>query len=211
MPPLGPDTAHIFRITHVRNVPWILDHGLHCQKGTTDPNFVSIGMETLISKRATHPVPIGPRGMLSDYVPFYFTPWSIMLYNIKTGFNDVTQRPNREIAIIVSSLFKLQETETRFLFTNGHAYMAGTDFFDDLAELHQIDWKILGQRDFKKNPDDPGKLGRYQAEALAHRHVPVNALLGVVCYDEETANQISAEAKARNVHISVRHLPDWYF
>jgi len=211
MPLLGPDTAYIFRITHVDNVPWILEHGLHCQNGANDPNFISIGMETLIRKRSTHPVLIGPRGMLSDYVPFYFTPWSIMLYNIKTGFNDVTRRPNREIAIIVSSLFGLQKTKTPFVFTNGHAYMAGTDYFEDLAELSQIDWKILRQRDFQKNPDDPGKLGRYQAEALAHRHVPVDALSGIVCYDVASAGRIDAEARARRISIAVKCLPEWYF
>jgi hypothetical protein len=211
MPRLGPDTAYIFRITHVQNVPWILDHGLHCQNGDKDPSFVSIGMETLISKRAAHPVPIGPGGLLSDYVPFYFTPWSIMLYNIKTGFGDVIQRPNGDIAIVVSSLLKLQETNTRFVFTNGHAYMAGTDFFDDLAELSQIDWKILQNRDFQNNPDDPGKLGRYQAEALAYRHVPLNALLGIVCYDMASVNKIASNAQTRNLPVSVKCLPDWYF
>jgi ssDNA thymidine ADP-ribosyltransferase, DarT len=57
MATLGPEAAHIFRITHVRNVPWILDHGLHCQTSKLDdPNFVPIGMQDLIDKRSGHPV-----------------------------------------------------------------------------------------------------------------------------------------------------------
>ena len=45
MAKLGPEHAHIFRITHIDNVPWILKHGLHCQSsGTKDPNFVPIGL-----------------------------------------------------------------------------------------------------------------------------------------------------------------------
>jgi len=28
---LNPERALIFRIVHVANVPWILDHGLHCK------------------------------------------------------------------------------------------------------------------------------------------------------------------------------------
>src|SRR5258708_1863941 len=115
MAKLGPEAAHIFRITHVDNVPWILRHGLHCKTSkSTDPDFISIGMPELIQKRTTHIVPIAPGGSLGDYVPFYFTPWSVMMYNIKTGYNGVTKRANSEIAIIVTSLHKLKEVGTRF-------------------------------------------------------------------------------------------------
>ena len=168
MPTLGPEAARIFRITHVNNVPWILDNGLHCQSSkVADPNFVPIGMANLIQRRATRPVAIGPCGVLGDYVPFYFTPSSIMLMNIKTGHNDVIRRANNEIAILVSSLHRLQELRTRFVFTNGHAYLKETDYFEDLADLEKIDWDLLRRRDFRKDPEDPGKLGRYQAEALS--------------------------------------------
>jgi ssDNA thymidine ADP-ribosyltransferase, DarT len=125
MATLGPEANRIFRITHVDNVPWILEHGLHCESSMVrDPNFVPIGMANLIQKRQTRPVAIGPGGLLSDYVPFYFTPSSIMLLNVKTGYNDVIKRPNDEIVILVSSLERLTEHGTRFVFTNGHAYLA---------------------------------------------------------------------------------------
>jgi hypothetical protein len=29
-----------------------------------------------------------------------------------------------------------------------------------------VDWPLLQKRDFKRDPDDPAKLERYQAEAL---------------------------------------------
>jgi hypothetical protein len=80
MPTLGPESAYIFRITHVENVAWMLHHGMHCRSsGRFDPSFVSIGSAELIHKRNTRVVPVPPGGTLSDYVLFYFTPWSIML------------------------------------------------------------------------------------------------------------------------------------
>jgi hypothetical protein len=122
MAELGPDEARIFRITHIDNVPWILDHGLHCKSSKVqDPNFVQIGLRELIDKRATRRVHKKPGGSLGDYVPFYFTPWSIMMYNIKTGYGDVIQRPNHEIVIIVSSIHQLVELDIPFLFTDAHA------------------------------------------------------------------------------------------
>lgn len=212
MATLGPKDARIFRITHVDNVPWILQHGLHCKNSApSDPDFVPIGMPDLIERRATRTVPTGPGGKLGDYVPFHFTPYSVMMYNIKTGHNNVIKRANQEIAILVSSLHKLKELGTRFVFTNGHAYLEETDYFEDLSDLGRIDWELLRKRDFKRDPEDPGKVGRYQAEALAWRHVPVGALLGVVCYDETTRQRIESEARKQGLSIDVKTMPEWYF
>jgi hypothetical protein len=76
------ENAYIFRITHIDNVPWLLANGIHCRNSTCrDPNFRDIGNPDLISKRAHRLVPVAPGGTLSDYVPFYFTHYSPMLYN----------------------------------------------------------------------------------------------------------------------------------
>lgn len=212
MPALGPEAAHIFRITHVKNVAWILDHGLHCQSSNViDPNFVPIGIPDLIEKRSLRLVPLVPGGCLGDYVPFYFTPWSIMMFNIKTGHNNVIQRPNAEIAILVSSLHKLSEIAAPFLFTNGHAYMEESDYFSDLSDLKKVDWDLLQRKDFKKDPEDPGKLGRYQAEALVHRQLPIEALLGIACYDAATQVTLDAEVRQRTLSTPVKSIPAWYF
>ncbi len=209
---LGPESARIFRITHIDNVPWILDHGLHCKTSLVqDLNFVSIGMKDLIEKRTSRQVPIGPGGTLADYVPFYFTPFSIMMYNIKTGYNDVTQRRNGEIAILVSSIYKLEEGGTRYVYTNGHAFLQETEYYDDLDNLNQIDWELLRQRNFNKDPEDPGKGARYQAEALVHLRVPVGALLGIACHDVIANKRIESELQSRDLSIPVRTMPQWYF
>jgi len=61
-------------------------NGLHCRwSKTQDPSYRSIGLPDLIAKRADHPVPVPPARTLSDYVPFYYTSRTPMLYNVKTG------------------------------------------------------------------------------------------------------------------------------
>lgn len=111
---LTPEKALIFRIVHRDNVPWILDNGLHCKNSKVlDPNFVEIGNKDLIGKRGRHLVKQPPGGTLSDYVPFYFTPFSHMLLNIKTGWGGIRQRNNDEIVIMVSSLRTLQADQFR--------------------------------------------------------------------------------------------------
>ena len=94
---LTPQLALIFRLTHVSNLPWIVTNGLHCRASEVqDPDFVEIGNRDLIQRRPATLVPIAPYGTLGDYVPFYFTPCSPMLLNIRTGRN-VTRRPPSEL------------------------------------------------------------------------------------------------------------------
>jgi hypothetical protein len=156
---LTPEKALIFRIVHRDNILWILDNGLQCKNSKVlDPNFVEIGNSDLISKRGKHPVVPPPSGTLSDYVPFYFTPFSPMMYNIKTGWGGIRQRNNDEIVIMVSSLRTLQTRKIPFLFTDRHAYLVAAQFYSDLARLDQIDWDMLQRRDFRDDPDDQGAL-----------------------------------------------------
>jgi hypothetical protein len=75
----------------------------------------------LIGKRARRRVPIPPGGTLADYIPFYFTPRSPMLLNIKTGYNGIVRRPNQEIAILVSSCQAMNHNGVSMLFTDRHA------------------------------------------------------------------------------------------
>lgn len=107
---LNPERARIFRIIHRVNLPWVLDHGLHCgNSASRAQQWVSIGNAELINKRAHHPVNVPPGGVLNDYVPFYFTPFSVMMHNINTGWNGVKQHPKRDILILVSNLHRIQQ------------------------------------------------------------------------------------------------------
>lgn len=210
---LNPEKALIFRIVHLSNVPWILDNGLHCGNSTyhRNPQWVSIGNADLTARRAQHPIPRPDAGFLNDYVPFYFTPFSPMLLNIKSGRNGVPKRPNSEIVILVSSLRKIAKLQLRYWFTDAHAYVAYANFFNNLEDLHHIDWSILQNRDFARDQDDPNKMERYQAEALVHTHVPVTALLGIVCYTIEAKQQVQLAVEQRQLELRVLSKSGWYF
>lgn len=210
---LTPERGLLFRITHVANLPWILIHGIHAALGAlADPNFVSIGNSDLIDKRRRRPVPIPPAGMLSDYVPFYLTPKSPMLLNIRTGYNGVTQRPNDEIVVLVSSCQQMATCGVALLFTDRHAYTDTAVWTADAANLGgMIDWDILCRHDFARNDEYPDKMDRYQAEALAHQHVPSAALLGIAC--ASPAAKLTVETAVRQNQANVQTLvrPNWYF
>jgi hypothetical protein len=134
-----------------------------------------------------------------------------MLYNIKTGFNGVTRRDNRELAIIVSSLHKLSKLGRKFVFTDCHAYGKESTPYDDLKDLDKIDWDLLRAKDFRNDPEDPGKKSRYQAEALVHRKVPVEAIIGITCYDSSMLATLIRSAQQVGAQTPIKVLPQWYF
>lgn len=208
---LRPEKAFIFRIVHRENLAWTLQHGVHARSsGQVNPNYVDIGNPELIGKRNGRDIDVPPGGTLSDYVPFYFTPRSPMLLNIKTG-RHVRQRGNDEIVILVSSLPRIQESGLDFLFTDRHAYLQTAEFYSDLARLDRIDWDILQRSDFKRDNDDLGKFERYQAEALIFKHVPVSALLGIACVNDAVAAQLRQQIAAAGSELKVAATPGWFF
>lgn len=208
---LNPEKALIWRIVHRDNVPWILENGLHCGNSTVKgKSWISIGNAELINKRAHHAVPVPPNGTLNDYVPFYFTPFSPMLLNIKSG-RGVPKHSNDEIVILVSSVERVRQLSLQFAFTDMHAYYQWAKFYKDPVNLDQIDWSILQTRDFSRDMDDPAKFERYQAEFLIYQHCPVQALLGMICYDSDVEKQLQSWLKQKQIMMDVHVRPGWYF
>ncbi len=210
---INPEKALIFRTVHVANLPWILAHGgLPCRNSAEqDPSYVNIGSAELITKRSRRTVPIPPGGTLSDFVPFYFTPYSMMLYNIKTGHGGIPQRENEDLVFCVSSIPHLHQLGLPFVFTNQHAYALDTEFYQGIEDLKRVDWPLLQSRDFRTDVADPGKQLRYQAEALVHRRVPLEALLGLGCNGSVVKGRLESLVEKEGAKMNVKSVPDWYF
>lgn len=204
---LRQDKALIFRITHVDNLEGVIENGCLSRNAAAESNYSEIGNQELILRRNSREVPCHPFGRLSDYVPFYFTPYSPMLYNIKTGYG-VPRQPMSKIVILVSSLPKLVKEGIDFVFTDRHAYLRTAQFSNDLSNLDWIIWDVLQKRDFTKTDID--RFEKYQAEALVRDSVPISALLGLVCYDEQTKLLAEKIATEQAVSLDIKTMPGWY-
>lgn len=133
-----------------------------------------------------------------------------MAFNIKTGYN-VPQRKSEDIIFLVSRYKNLVQTGLITLFTNKHAYLATTTFFSAEDDLGNVDWPLLRSKNFQRDPNDPEKMDRYQAEALVHNHVPLTSLLGVAVYSNRVCNDVEAILREANVEMPVRARSNWYF
>ncbi|MBC6437037.1 MAG: DUF4433 domain-containing protein [Rhodobacteraceae bacterium] len=212
---LNPNRALIFRVTHIDNVPWILGNGLHCQNSCTlDHDFVQIGNPDLIKKRRERKLPVPTGGTLADYIPFYFTPFPVMMYNIKTGHGSTRHVSNAQIVIMVSSLRTLVQNGLPIVFTDRHAYLQTARFFTAPDDPGKIDREILQRRDFRRDDNDPGKMERYQAEALVYRHLPVGQLQGIVCHSKTEQGTLEQQQQQRGEaghQPRIVAWPGWYF
>ena len=209
-PDLTREKALIFRITHRDNVPWILDNGLHCAASDVrDPNFVAIGKPDLIKVRSRKPIEVPPGGTLADYVTFYFAPRTPMLGDIRLG-QGVPKRANAEIVFLISSLPELQKNGVAFLFTDRHAGTRYARFSSSLDDLGWLPWGAFRTRSFRKDPDNPDAFEQYQAEALAHGHVPLRALLGIACYSDDVKARLDGLVAERGLTVTTYLRTGWY-
>ena len=145
-----PNNVRLFRITHKNNLAHILQFGI-CNKSHTDanPDYVPIGNYNVIGRRTEHIVDIAGYGNVGDYVPFYFTPLSVMLYNILTGYG-VPKIAPEEIIFLVSSVKTVANCGNRYFFTDGQANTFITTHFSHLKDLDQTDWDVVLSEYFKK-------------------------------------------------------------
>jgi hypothetical protein len=90
--------------------------------------------------------------------------------------------------------------------------MKTASFFTELKDLSRIDWPLLNSRNFRRNDEnDPGRTDRYQAEALIWRHLPIEALLGIVSCNEDVNSWLQTEARRFNRQVDIRVHEGWYF
>jgi hypothetical protein len=54
-------------------------------------------------------------------------------------------------------------------------------------------------------------MERYQAEALIYQHLPINGLIGIVCYTEKLKQDIEQLTRACGLSLQVETRTQWYF
>ncbi len=185
MPGKVPDRIHVYRLVHHANVRHILQHGL-CHRGHPDfdPDYVNIGNTDIITKRVAEPVGLPGYGDLGEYVPFYFSGKTPMLYNIKTGYG-VPQLPQRDLVFVVCSFAKLVTSGLQYVYTDGNAKIRISKRFTDPKDVDKLHWNAIGTGDFRTSVHGPDRTRVMHAEFLVRHHVPVEQIVALIALDAE--------------------------
>ena len=182
------DDLLIYRMVHVSNLEFIFRNGMWSKNsGVIDPDFVPIGNSDVIKTRIEYNIKVAPPGgMLSDYVPFYFAGHSPMLYNIITGYGDVTRYMQKDIAFIVCGVHRLIDIGAEWCFTDGHAIKAITKYYNSLDDIGKLDWNAIRSTYWNNTETDMDRQRKKMSEFLVRNHVPVETIRFVVVHNEET-------------------------
>ncbi|MEG3931878.1 MULTISPECIES: type II toxin-antitoxin system toxin DNA ADP-ribosyl transferase DarT [unclassified Microcoleus] len=204
----------IYHITPIDNLESIISQGgllAYNVMLETETNYTNIAYENIQDRRARIGVPCGAGGVLHDYVPFYFAPRSPMLYTINQGNVPNYTQGQAPVIHLVSDVFEIDIRGLDFVFTDGHAVMTFTEFFDDLNYLGAIDWDVMGSRYWFDTNEDNDRKRRRQAEFLVRNFLPWELITEIGVIDYTIQSQVENILQNFTDQTPVRVHKDWYY
>ncbi|KUJ57576.1 type II toxin-antitoxin system toxin DNA ADP-ribosyl transferase DarT [Chryseobacterium aquaticum] len=186
------DKIYLFRMTHIDNIPHILQYGItHSSSKNANAKFVPIGDNTIINTRNNFLLNNGKR--LGEYIPFYFSERTPMLYVIQKGYNSVAVTQAEKIVYCVSSIQKIVDQKLDFIFTDGQANSRLSSQFTilDIENVNKIIDKKAIKDTYWDDEKDLDKKRRKEAEFLIHNDIDIAAILGYVVYNENAKKRMT--------------------
>jgi hypothetical protein len=211
-----PERPRIYHITHVENLPSILESGglrSDAAMVTRGGPTASIGMGEIKQRRLRLPVRCHPGDFVGDYVPFYFCPRSVMLYVIHCrNHPELSYQGGQDPIVHLEG--DLRETvawaereSRRWAFSLSNAGTFYAEFRNRLGQLSEVDWEAVTARDFRERQIKEGK----QAEFLVRDLFPWH-LVQRIGAKSASIQLRAARAISGAVHRPVVEVrPDWYY
>lgn len=213
MPGTVPKPTQIIHMTHIGNLDAIFARGAlsaTAKLQARGTQFTNIAYSSIQGQRATKQVPCGPGGCLHDYVPFYFTTRSPMLYTINRG-NVPCEGGQDALVHLVSTAQKVAAAGLGYAFSDGHGIMAYSSFYDDLAQLDEVDWDVIGSRQWADTVEDGDRKRRKQAEFLVWDSFPMRLLSGIAVRSPQRRQQVETLLERHGLELKVVDKPAWYY
>ncbi len=215
------EKIHIYRITHIQNIPYVLKRGItHKNSKNANPKFVTIGDVSLIHSRNNKVVKVdngdyenilAPNIILGNYIPFYFGVRMPMLYVIQNGGNFVEKpTPPEQIVYIACSLIRIVKSGVTYFFSDGHATDGLTSFYDSSMIEHLpkiINWDAI-RAQFWGGNENLNTKRKKQAEFLVGEDIQPELISGYVCYNEKAKSTLLGMGIKEN---TTRVIPSAYF
>jgi hypothetical protein len=207
----------IYHITHVDNLANIVaDRALWFDAVMVDRGgpTTMIGMSDIKRRRLQElRVTCYPDSFVGEYVPFFFCPRSVMLYLIYMGNHpELIYRGGQEPILhleadLYGSVAWADTIPRRWAFALTNAGARYTQFRKDVAQLGDLDWEAIANRDFRNSAVKEKKM----AEFLMYESFPWELVSSIgVCSDSVAAQVNGILAGTAHVPpVAVR--PDWYY
>lgn len=202
----------LYHITHGKNLADIINaNGLVCCNLLEESEYQNIGHISLKAKRARHTVPTIENGNLNDYVPFYFAPRSPMLFAIHKGQVENCSARQDQIIYLVTSVKEITAKSYNFVFTDGHAIMAFSNFYTDTEHLDKIDWTIMESKYWHDTNDDPDRKRRRSAELLVKEKLHWDSILKIGVMNSGVAENVNRMIYGCLHKPDIEVQKEWYY
>lgn len=203
----------VVHFTHVDHLATIVSRGLVSDAAAQAEGLVTreVGNRAIKDRRRRATVPVGPGGVVADYVPFYFAPRSPMMFSIHKG--NVTEYDGgiEALVYLVSSVERLTDLGLPIVITDRNAVLPYAAFFEGTDGLVHVDWELMEAKMWTNTIDEPDRMERRMAECLVHQAVPWEAVEAVCVRSAPRKAAVEATLAATGDASTVRITPDWYF
>ena len=183
----------IYRLVHVDNLSTLLARRVLHAPNTTPQDglpYRTIHNTKVQASRRVKPVSCGPRGSVHDYIPFYFGPLSVMLLVLKSGGVDGYDEGQQPLVYLTATVQDVIQAGCPFVFTDGHGLATFTRWFDDPADLSEVDWNVVKRLYWHDTPDDNDRKRRKQAEFLIWKQCDWELISGIGVLNEAAKSHV---------------------
>ncbi|MCC6561014.1 MAG: DUF4433 domain-containing protein [Xanthomonadales bacterium] len=204
----------IYHITHIDNLSALVGRGALLsdtrirEQGLTPQN---IAYGNIKARRAATAVTLPPRGVISDYVPFYFCPRSPMLYAVHRDQVPGYEGGQTNVVHLVADAERLVAAGLNCLHTEGHAAVQPIAFHRGCEGFPLLDWPLIRSASWANTVEDGDRKRRKQAEFLVHGSVPWTAISQIGVIDATIASQVSTLLASAAHCPDVVVQPQWYY
>jgi ssDNA thymidine ADP-ribosyltransferase, DarT len=210
---MPPERIFLYHITHFDNLQAIVQADGLVAHNELNTAHIDIAHQSIQDRRNTTFVPYPPHGVLHDYVPFYFCNRSPMLYAIHKNNIETYQGGQENIVYLVTDLTRVQQSDIRFVFTDGHAIMMFSEFYSQVSDLDKVDWQLMQAAYWFDTDEDPDRKRRRQAEFLLYQRCPWSLITGIATFNETMKIQVeklfSEQHSEQSPRVIVKR--EWYY
>jgi hypothetical protein len=212
-----PANPKIYHITHLRNLPQIIDAG----KLWSDAKRIELGLQSdvvgmsHIKQRRLKEIGVDchPGTHVGEYVPFYLCPRSIMLYILHRGNHpDVKytegQQPIIHLEADLRAVVKwADDNKRRWAFSDRNAGTRYAVFFNAIESLQSLNWEAIESNQWS----NPAIREAKQAEFLVHTSFPWQLVERVAVCNRRILKQVQQAIEGATHRPVAAVKPGWYY
>ena len=136
-----------------------------------------------------------------------------MLYTISRGNVPEYQEGQEPVVHLVSSveIVRTFRPPVQWLFTDGHAVIDLSNYYNDVTDLDKIDWDIMGRRYWADTLEDGDRERRRQAEFLVYQFFSWRLVSKVAVMNQEMSGRVNAILAATEHKPAIAVEKGWYY